>query len=229
MNKTKRLRYLKRIPRVGVLFVWVSLAHGQMFPSDSVLRSRGFERVDTLAGVRKELIYSTDTNFLHENIYRDYNKVWLHKDAAKKLKRALQLLKEECARCELLIFDGLRPRRAQVQMRSVAVNLKKGIYVSRAWPGSVHNFGMAIDLTLLDSAGKSLDMGTTVDYLGPLAQPALEDSLWLAGALSFQQIENRRRLRRLMTRAGWVVLPSEWWHFNARLSQEVRQNYRVVE
>jgi D-alanyl-D-alanine dipeptidase len=211
------------------LFCFPLLTPAQVFPSDHYLDSREMERVDTLNGVVVDIKYSTTDNFLDRNVYDGYKKIWLHKEAAHKLKTAIKWLKADCAKCKFILFDGLRPRSVQKVLKEVANKQKKGIYVGRPYPGSMHNFGMAIDISIMDSLGNEIDMGTPYDYFGPLAQPKLEDEMLQKGSLTQVQINNRAWLRRIMTFAGWVQLPIEWWHFNAFNSKYVRKNYKVIE
>ena len=43
-----------------------------------------------------------------------------------------------------------------------------------------------------------------------------------------EQIKNRTILRQVMIQAGFISLPSEWWHFNALLTKDVRANFSKV-
>lgn len=68
-------------------------------------------------------------------------------------------------------------------------------------PGiSRHNFGVALDLTLVDSSGEELSM-----------QTAMHDLSWY----SIRQLnnENANLLFDIMTGAGFRSITSEWWHF----------------
>ena len=40
------------------------------------------------------------------------------------------------------------------------------------------------------------------------------------------ELEQRREI---MTEAGWLVEPSEWWHFNAMPLTEASQNLTVIK
>jgi len=43
-------------------------------------------------------------------------------------------------------------------------------YVGNPRTGSIHNYGLTVDLSLEDGKGYELDMGTPFDYFAPLAQ-----------------------------------------------------------
>jgi D-alanyl-D-alanine dipeptidase len=38
----------------------------------------------------------------------------------------------------------------------------------------MHNYGIAVDLTIVDDKGVPLDMGTGIDYFKSLSQPRLD-------------------------------------------------------
>lgn len=176
-----------------------------------------------------DLKYSTTDNFLHEDLYGDFQQAWLHKNAAEKLKKAIGLLQRKCDGCKLVIYDALRPRRIQRKMWAYVVPLKKTLYVANPAKGSIHNFGFAIDLSIVDAEGVPLDMGTPFDSFKPIAQPRYEQDFLKQGKLTALQVENREVLREVMTQAGFFGIYSEWWHFNALPSKVVRAKFKLVE
>jgi D-alanyl-D-alanine dipeptidase len=86
-----------------------------------------------------------------------------------------------------------------------------------------------VDVSIADENGELLDMGTEYDYFGEEAQPELEGKMLAEKKLTAHQVENRKLLRSIMKKAGFRVLPSEWWHFNSCSREEARKKYRVVE
>jgi D-alanyl-D-alanine dipeptidase len=94
--------------------------------------------------------------------------------------------------------------------------------------GSIHSFGMALDLTILDPEGRELDMGTGFDDLTELSHPALEADMLARGAITPEQIANRELLRGAMFQAGFVGINSEWWHFDCGDRVQVRAAYTRV-
>jgi D-alanyl-D-alanine dipeptidase len=103
-------------------------------------------------------------------------------------------------------------------------------YVTSARTGSLHNFGMAVDISVLKPDGTPMDMGTDFDDLSVKAGATIgvEDSLVLANALVGRHVGNRRVVRSIMRRAGWIQLPSEWWHFNAAFSADVHAHMSIL-
>jgi L,D-peptidoglycan transpeptidase YkuD (ErfK/YbiS/YcfS/YnhG family) len=102
-------------------------------------------------------------------------------------------------------------------------------YVADPEKGSLHNFGAAVDLSIVDQDGNLLDMGTPFDYFGELAQPSYEDRFLKDGTLTKKQVENRRLLRKVMQEAGFQTIPDEWWHFHAFSLEEVKRRFAIVE
>ena len=82
-------------------------------------------------------------------------------------------------------------------------------YVADPAKGSRHNRGCALDLTLCDSTGVELTMGTGYDEFTERAAATYLD-------LPERILANRRLLEQIMNAAGFDVLPSEWWHFDLR-------------
>ncbi|MDM7916965.1 MAG: M15 family metallopeptidase [Candidatus Eisenbacteria bacterium] len=103
-------------------------------------------------------------------------------------------------------------------------------YVASPSRGSMHNYGAAVDVTLIDaSTGRQLDMGTPLDDFTILAAPREEDRLLRAGRLTREQVARRRLLRSVMTDAGFRALAIEWWHFDAFPKEETRRRFAIVE
>lgn len=73
----------------------------------------------------------------------------------------------------------------------------------------VHTTGGAIDLTIVDSKGKELNMGTAFDEFSDKAYTA-----HFEGTEEEEIIYNRRMLYNSMIKAGFTNLPSEWWHYD---------------
>ena len=49
------------------------------------------------------------------------------------------------------------------------------------------------------------------------------------GMLTANQVQNRRLLRKVMTEAGLIPISSEWWHFDAFPTDEVRKRFKIIE
>jgi L,D-peptidoglycan transpeptidase YkuD (ErfK/YbiS/YcfS/YnhG family) len=102
-------------------------------------------------------------------------------------------------------------------------------YVADPKRGSIHNFGAAVDVSIVDSTGLPLDMGTPFDYFGELAQPKYQERFLKEGKLTEEHLQNRKLLRGVMHEAGFQGIPDEWWHYNAFSLEEVKKRYSIVE
>ena len=92
----------------------------------------------------------------------------------------------------------------------------------------LHNYGLAVDISILDDKGTPLPMGTPIDHLGKEAHITEEATLVAQGKLTEQERENRLLLRQVMKEAGFRPLSSEWWHFNRVGRQTAKERYRVI-
>jgi D-alanyl-D-alanine dipeptidase len=102
-------------------------------------------------------------------------------------------------------------------------------FVADPAKGSIHNFGCAVDLTIADERGRALDMGTIFDFFGQEAEPRREAAMLKAGKLTPQQLENRKLLRRVMKKAGYNFIETEWWHYNAMSREKAKAQYGFIE
>ncbi len=188
-----------------------------------------FVEIQAGQGVVIDLKYASFDNFVGINLYGSFNRAFLHRVAAEKLVQATRHLLTLRPNHRLVIYDALRPRSIQHLLWNRVKGTAQEKYVANPASGSIHNFGFALDLSILDETGRPLDMGTAYDDFTELAQPRLEDKFLVAGKLSTAQIANRRLLRKVMENAGFIQLPIEWWHFDALPRAEVKANYKIIE
>src|SRR5581483_1504255 len=100
--------------------------------------------------------YASSNNITNKPLYKEVV-VKLHKPAALALAQAAKTLTQQNYR--LVIWDGYRSPDIQKQLLSVNSDPR---YVLDP-EASNHTKGLAIDLTLADSQGQYLDMGTDFD------------------------------------------------------------------
>ncbi len=179
--------------------------------------------------VKIDLKYASPDNFMGRDMYGPFNKAFLHKDAAAKFRAAVDLLPAEKPGWSFVVFDALRPRSVQRVLWDKVKDTPDRQYIADAEIGSPHNFGMALDLGLLDGKGDAVDMGTGFDAFTALSEPRLEEKFLRESRLVQCQLDNRLVLRKVMTAAGFLQLPHEWWHYNALPEPEIRRNYPIVE
>jgi len=178
-----------------------------------------------------DLKYSSTDNFLGTDVYGALGNCYLQKDVADKLVLAQMLLKTKYPYYSLIVYDGVRPRSVQRIMWDLikVPATDKTKYLSSPLYGSLHNYGAAIDLSIIDEHGHALDMGTKYDYFGELAYPEKEEQLVKEGKLTEKQIINRKLLRDIMEQSGFTIIETEWWHFNSCTRNEAMQKYKIIE
>lgn len=180
-------------------------------------------------GFKIDLRYGSTNNFVGVNMYGPFNKAFLHKVAAEKLFVAHARLIAKYPKYSFIIYDALRPRSIQRVLWANVEGTPGEKYIAKPEPGSLHNFGFAVDLSVLDENGMELDMGAGYDDFRDIAQPQLEEKFLASGELTSEHISNRVILRNVMEEADFKQLAHEWWHFDALPKAEVKDRFRIVE
>jgi zinc D-Ala-D-Ala dipeptidase len=194
------------------------------------LKTAGMVNITSIdTTVQVDLKYSSNDNFLHEDVYGGLCACYLTKEAAMKLANAEKLLKIDHPGLSILVYDCARPRSVQRKMWDLVKGKPEQKYVADPNAGSIHNYGCAVDATIADSTGAPLDMGTAFDFMGDLAQPRYEETFLKEGKLSLTHIVNRRLLRKIMVESGFRYIKSEWWHFEAFSKSEAKTRSAIVE
>jgi D-alanyl-D-alanine dipeptidase len=156
--------------------------------------------------IKLEIRYATTNNFLGTRFY-DEARAFMQRPAAEAVVRANQALRQ--LGYGLLIHDAYRPWYV-TRMFWDATPLDKRWLVANPARGSHHNRGAAVDLTLFDLAtGHPVEMPSTYDES---TGRAFAD---YPGGTSLQRW-HRALLRNAMVAEGFMVNPSEWWHFDYR-------------
>ena len=141
---------------------------------------------------------------------------------------AVAWLARERADLRLLVLDALRPQRVQEQLWDALQGTDLLGYLANPVRGSIHSFGMAVDITLVDQNGDELAMGTPFDDLSERSHPALEEAMLSRGEITTRQIGNRQLLRDAMYEGGFKGINSEWWHFDCGDRDLVRAEYTRI-
>ncbi len=164
----------------------------------------GWKEIHNSAHIRLDLRYASTQNFTGEKIYA-CGRCFLKSEAAAALQRAASILAEQGY--GLILFDCYRPRPAQWKLWHIVPDPR---YVADPREGSMHNRGLAVDLSLFDlSTGQEVAMGTAYDFFGPAAHADYQ-------ALPKAVLRARRILREAMQQAGFEGIRTEWWHFSLR-------------
>ena len=218
-------------------------AAAQEVDFDARMRDYGLVDVQRLDGeIGVELKYATEDNFVGENMYGSLTTAYLLPHFAQKVVQAQRLLRERKAGHSLLIYDAARPISVQRRMRKAVEGTPLQIYVADGQRGGRHNYGVAVDLTIVDSEGRPLDMGAGFDHFGREAwvgedndvelarYKAYVDGLVSEGLISREAAENRKLLLEIMDAVGLKPYVKEWWHFQEKISMTAtRQKYKLLD
>lgn len=146
--------------------------------------------------------YATTENVTGARIYPD-NTVFLERSAAERLARVQARLRGQGL--GIKAFDGYRPHAAQKALWRVKPDTR---YVADPAKGSRHNRGSAVDVALVDAAGRELPMPSAFDEFGERSHLDFTDS-------DSERLANREMLQKAMLAEGFVPMATEWWHFDA--------------
>jgi len=196
---------------------------------DQVPAHPDFRALSGLRGVLHDLRYAGTNNFAGRVLYDGFDCAWLRREAAAGLETAAAWLAEHRPGWQLLVLDALRPQRVQEAIWRDVVGTPMALYFADPAHGSVHSFGMAVDVTLLDADGREADMGSGFDEMTTRSHPALHAEHLARGVLTLAQVAERDWLRATMAAGGFAGIPTEWWHFDHGDRDAVRsQCPRVV-
>lgn len=206
-------------------------AKSQTSQTEEALSRAGYVNVRELdPTLQVSLMYARADNFVGVVLYDDLHQAYLHPEAAAALVKAQKRLKQLHPELSLKIYDAARPMHIQQKMWNKVKNTPMKPYVSNpANGGGLHNYGLAVDITLCDAKGDSIAMGTKIDHLGPEAHIDTENQLVAKGIICKRAQQNRQLLRQVMRYAGFKPLRTEWWHFNFKSRAEAKRHYKVIK
>ena len=196
--------------------------------SEDIATCPDFRHLSGISGISVDLRYASAHNFVGRDLYSPYDCAWLHREAAGALEQVVQWLAAQRPGYTVLVLDAVRPQRVQEQLWAALEGTGLRDYLADPARGSIHSFGMALDVTLLDESGAELDMGTDFDDLSERSQPLLEQQMLAKGEITRLHVGNRLLLRDAMQQAGFVGISSEWWHYDLGDRELVRQTFRRV-
>lgn len=154
-----------------------------------------------IPGIVVDIRYATPDNFMKHALY-PINRCLLRESVAERLALVQQDLHAQGL--ALKVYDGYRPLSVQKQMWAVMPDER---YVANPAKGSRHNRAAAVDVTLVDTAGRELEMPCPYDEFGERAHTRYPGANPAARA-------NRDLLIQAMQRRGFAVLETEWWHYD---------------
>lgn len=182
--------------------------------AEDIAQHPDFVSLYALPEIAIDLRYASRDNFVGKAVYGGLDCAWLRREAAEGLRRAAAWLAARRPGWKLLVLDALRPQRVQEQLYAELAGTPLAIYLAHPERGSIHSFGMAVDVTLLDEADRELDMGSGFDEMDAVSHPEFEAELLAQGRLSAEQLAHRGWLRAAMREAGFHGISTEWWHYD---------------
>ena len=188
-----------------------------------------FRALASIVDVAVDLRYAGTNNFVGRDLYGSIDCAWLHREAAAGLEGVIAWLRQRHPGLKILVLDALRPHRVQQTLWQHLEGTPLRQYLADPARGSIHSFGMAVDVTLLDENGSELDMGTGFDDLSELSHPEWEELHLAQGRLGAAALAHRRVLRQAMAENGFRGINSEWWHFDFGDKEGIRKQYLRVE
>lgn len=173
-----------------------------------------FRALASIAGISVDLRYATPDNFAHRDVYGALDCAWLRREAAEALERAAAWLAARRPGYSLRVLDALRPQRVQERLWMELQGTPLTMYLAPPERGSIHSFGMAVDVTVIAPDGAEVDMGTGFDEMTVVSHPDHEAEHLALGLLTPAQLVERGWLRLAMREAGFHAIATEWWHFD---------------
>jgi zinc D-Ala-D-Ala dipeptidase len=188
-----------------------------------------FCHLHSIPGVLHDLRYGGSNNFAGRSLYGDMDCAWLRQEAADGLAQAAVWLAAHHPAWRLLVLDALRPQRVQEAIWQEVKGTPMAAYFADPARGSIHSYGMAVDVTLIDASGAEADMGTGFDEMTLASHPALHAQHLACGVLTAAQVQTRQRLHEAMVHGGFAGIQSEWWHFDHGDRDHVRRDMPRID
>ncbi|XHS79564.1 M15 family metallopeptidase [Burkholderiaceae bacterium UC74_6] len=185
-----------------------------MIPVEEVPGHPDFRSLLSIPGVSVDLRYATPDNFVGRDVYGGIDCNYLRREAGDALEKAAAWIASHRPGYSLLVLDALRPQRVQELLWNELAGTPLTMYLANPERGSIHSFGMAVDVTVLDPQGREVDMGTGFDEMTLASHPEYEVELMSQGQLTAQHLVERGWLRAAMREAGFHGISTEWWHFD---------------
>ena len=190
---------------------------------EDIAADPAFRHLSTLQGVPIDLRYVGSNNFAGRSLYGRLDCAWLRREAAEGLEVAAAWLHTQRPGWRLRVLDALRPQRVQEAIWVDVAGTPAQEYFANPERGSIHSYGMAVDVTLLLPDGTEADMGSGFDEMTLASHPALHAQHLASGVLTARHVAERECLLAAMQRGGYAGIPNEWWHFDHGDRDHVRR------
>jgi D-alanyl-D-alanine dipeptidase len=154
--------------------------------------------------IKLDIRYASTNNFMRTPFYSQA-RAFMQLPAAQAVVRANSELKKHGY--GIIIHDGYRPWYV-TKMFWDGTPADKHDFVANPIPGSRHNRGCAVDLSLYDlKTGDEVRMPSGYDEMSERSYPEYKGG-------TPEETKRRDLLRQVMEAQGFTVEPHEWWHFD---------------
>ncbi len=170
--------------------------------------------------------------------YGDRSPFWVRQGILERLRRSQAYLETIRPNWQIAIFDAYRPIPVQqfmvdysfaqfaesknLEIKSLTEDQKNSLMseVMKFWAipshdpktPPPHSTGAAIDVTLFDTEGQEINMGSPIDEISDRSLPDYFANS--RDALEMEFNRDRELLNQVMTHSGFQRHPNEWWHFS---------------
>lgn len=199
-----------------------------------ISKFRDYGLVDVLSiqpDIKVDIKYATSNNFTGKILYMEDVGVYTEPTLAQAIAQAQNTLKAINNNLSLVVFDAARPISVQKEMFELVRGTVNERFIANPYgefAGGFHNYGMAIDVAIVDSNGKMLDFGTGYDSFEDIAHSGGEAELVKKGLLSIEAYKNRQLLYYVMGKHGMLPYAYEWWHFQLQYEESAKSNFRLL-
>jgi D-alanyl-D-alanine dipeptidase len=183
------------------------------------------------SSIRVDLKYATPNNFMGKALYPNIGAYFIP-ELAKAIAAAQKTLKTIVPSYSLTILDAARPISIQKAMYDKVKGTTSEKYIANPYgryAGGFHNYGMAVDLTISDIDGKTLDLGSNFDEFSDKAHVGNEYELFRKKIISKEAYTNRMLLYYIMSSNNLYPYPYEWWHYQIYLEEESKMNFKLLD
>ena len=224
-----------KIPRIIVVLLFLLATFSSQANANEIEKrfiAAGLINVSTIdPTIQIDLVNSDpDKNFFRENFYKGLRTAYLQREVAVKLAKAQEILKSKHPFYSLQVLDAARPRSVSQAMYDKMKGTKFERFVADPAKGSMHNYGIAVDITIVDDTGEELDMGIT-PFRRSTVRLYWEYALKKLGKqLSPEQKSNRQLLSETIeTGRIFTAEPLNGGIFNGMEKALARKKYTIIE
>jgi D-alanyl-D-alanine dipeptidase len=213
-----------------LIFLTISCIQSKCPIEESFIKNKLVNVKNLDSTLHVDLMYSSVENMFGKDMYECLEECYVQPEVAEMVVAAQKKLREKYPVYSMKLFDGARPRSVQKKMWAIVKGTSLQSYVANPARGSMHNYGAAVDITVVNEKGEELDMGQPDPCTFLLDKSDAEIKRALSTIkLSAAQKKNRQLLKTVMMAAGFYPFSLEWWHFRAFPKEEARKRYRIIE